>query len=148
MAKNEKEISKNKGHYFKDMKAELKKVVWPTRKQIANNTIAVIVFAIAIALIVFVLDLCFDAINKYGIKNLQEKITSSYSQSKESTESTDSTENNDNIEGNENEQNETNTSVEATTEGTTGSEANVENTETTTPTTTPEATTEANTESE
>ena len=29
--------------YFRDMKGELKKVVWPAKKQVINNTIVVIV---------------------------------------------------------------------------------------------------------
>ena len=42
MAKKEnksakKENSKNKKSFFKDFKAELKKVVWPTPKQLFNN---------------------------------------------------------------------------------------------------------------
>ena len=52
MAKKEKkDNNKQKRHYFKDMKAELKKVIWPTAKQTANNTVAVVVFTLAIALI-------------------------------------------------------------------------------------------------
>ena len=51
---------KNKKHFFKDFKAELKKVIWPTPKQIVNNTIAVLTIVIITAAIVFVLDLCFD----------------------------------------------------------------------------------------
>ena len=80
MANNEKDVNKKNGHYFKDMKAELKKVVWPSPKQTANNTIAVIVFALAIAIIVFALDSVFNAIYKYGVTPVQEKITSSYSE--------------------------------------------------------------------
>ena len=80
MAKKEKDVNKKqKGHFFKDMKAELKKVIWPTPKQTANNTLAVIGFTLAIALVVFLLDVCFDAINKNGVVALQEKIKSSYS---------------------------------------------------------------------
>ena len=80
MAKKEKEAkinNKQKRHYFKDMKAELKKVIWPTAKQTANNTIAVIVFTLAIAIIVFVLDVVFDFANKKGVVALQEKIKTS-----------------------------------------------------------------------
>ena len=68
MAKKEKNVKENKqkSHYFKDMKAELKKVIWPSGKQTANNTMAVIVFTLVAALIVFVLDLCFDSLNKYA----------------------------------------------------------------------------------
>ena len=94
MAKKEKEAktnNKQKRHYFKDMKAELKKVIWPTAKQTANNTIAVIVFTLAIAIIVFVLDVVFDFANKKGVVALQEKIKSSYSVSN-TTEATDENE--------------------------------------------------------
>ena len=76
--KSAKENKQNK-HYFKDMKAELKKVVWPTPKQLVNNTAAVIAFTLIIAFIVFILDVCFDSLNKYGIVVLQEKVQSSYS---------------------------------------------------------------------
>ena len=61
MAKKEvKKDNQAKNSYFKDMKAELKKVIWPTPKQLVSNTAAVIVFTVIIAVIVFVLDLCFD----------------------------------------------------------------------------------------
>ena len=90
MAKKEKDVNKKqKGHFFKDMKAELKKVIWPTPKQTANNTLAVIGFTLAIALVVFLLDVCFDAINKNGVVALQEKIKSSYSVNNTTEESTD-----------------------------------------------------------
>ena len=85
MAKKEKEVNTVKRHFFKDTKAELKKVIWPTPKQLLNNTVAVIVFALIIAVIVFVLDLCFDAINKYGVTQLQQKIVSSYNSNNENT---------------------------------------------------------------
>ena len=80
MAKNEKNVKENKknSHYFKDMKAELKRVIWPSAKQTVNNTTAVIVFTLVAAVIVFVLDLCFDSINKYGVTPLQSKIQSSF----------------------------------------------------------------------
>ena len=43
MAKKEsKNENKVKKHFFKDFKAELKKVIWPTPKQLVNNTIAVV----------------------------------------------------------------------------------------------------------
>ena len=60
MAKKEKKETKQKSSYFKEMKAELKKVVWPTPKELANNTVAVIAFVFIIALIVFICDFCFD----------------------------------------------------------------------------------------
>lgn len=49
--------SKNKKGFFKGFKAELKKVIWPSPKQLVNNTTAVIVIMTNYAAIVFVLDL-------------------------------------------------------------------------------------------
>ena len=59
--KNKVKKEKNeKKYFFKDFKAELKKVTWPTAKQLANKTVAVIAIVIIIAAIVFALDLAFD----------------------------------------------------------------------------------------
>ena len=74
---NKKENSKNKKSFFKDFKAELKKVVWPTPKQLVNNTVAVITIVLITAIIVFVLDLAFEFANKQGIERVKELITSS-----------------------------------------------------------------------
>ena len=119
MAKKEKETktnNKQKRHYFKDMKAELKKVIWPTAKQTANNTVAVIVFTLAIAIIVFVLDVVFDFANKKGVVTLQDKIKTSYSAnnsvSDENTSSDNTEENSEdatNVEVESNSENSTNT---------------------------------------
>ena len=58
-------------HFFKDFKAELKKVIWPTPKQVANNTTAVITIVLITAIIVFVLDLAFEKLNTHGIDKLK-----------------------------------------------------------------------------
>ena len=72
MAKNEsKNDNKVKKHFFKDFKAELKKVIWPTPKQLVNNTVAVATIVLITAAIVFVLDTVFDLGNIYGITKLQ-----------------------------------------------------------------------------
>ncbi len=55
-----KKEKKEKKYFFKDFKAELKKVTWPTAKQLANKTAAVIAIVIIISAIVFALDLAFD----------------------------------------------------------------------------------------
>ena len=90
--KKSKKEEKNKRHFFKDFKAELKKVVWPTPKQLLNSTVAVITIVLVIGLIVFALDMGFELLNKYGINNLQSKLQSTYSNS--STTNTTSGENN------------------------------------------------------
>jgi len=71
MAENTK---KEKKSFFKGLKAELKKVIWPTPKQLINNTIAVVVIVVITAAIVFVLDLVFDLLNTYGVNKLKEKV--------------------------------------------------------------------------
>ena len=69
------ENSKNKKSFFKDFKAELKKVVWPTPKQLVNNTVAVITIVLITALIVFVLDLAFETMNSKGIDKIKDVIS-------------------------------------------------------------------------
>ena len=60
MPKNvNKKESKDKKHFFKDFKAELKRVIWPTPKQLVNNTVAVITIVLITPIIVFALDLVF-----------------------------------------------------------------------------------------
>ncbi|MCI9016587.1 MAG: preprotein translocase subunit SecE [Clostridia bacterium] len=70
MAKNTNNKNENK-HFFKDFKAELKKVIWPTPKQVLNNTTAVITIVLVTAIIVFVLDLAFEKLNTHGIDKLK-----------------------------------------------------------------------------
>lgn len=74
MAKVEKE-KKEKKHFFKDFKAELKKVIWPTPKQVINNTTAVITIVLITTLIVFVLDLTFETLNTHGVDKLKSIVS-------------------------------------------------------------------------
>lgn len=45
--------------YFKDVRAELKKVAWPTLKQIQNNTVIVIIALLLVGAMIWVIDLGF-----------------------------------------------------------------------------------------
>ncbi len=74
MAKKEKKTNKDNKHFLKDFKAEIKKVIWPTSKQLVNTTVAIITMVIVVSIIVFGLDLVFDAMNKYGLTKLQETV--------------------------------------------------------------------------
>ena len=47
------------GKFFREYKAELKKVTWPTKSQLINNTIVILVFVIIVTVILSVLDLGF-----------------------------------------------------------------------------------------
>ena len=51
---------KEKKTFFKDFKAELKKVTWPTIKQLAQKTAIVIVIVLLISAIVFALYFAFE----------------------------------------------------------------------------------------
>lgn len=46
--------------FFRDTKGEMKKVVWPSAKQVRNNLIVVLVFVLAVGLIIFALDFLFS----------------------------------------------------------------------------------------
>jgi len=52
--------------FFKDARKELKKVVWPSKRDIINHTIIVIAISLILAGIFGVLDLVFS----FGIKEL------------------------------------------------------------------------------
>ena len=78
MAKQEKD-KKNQKHFWKDFKAELKKVIWPTKKQLANNTLVVIAMVLVTTVIVLLLDLAFEALNTYGINKLKGAVQDSIS---------------------------------------------------------------------
>ncbi len=116
---NKKENSKNKKSFFKDFKAELKKVVWPTPKQLVNNTVAVITIVLITAAIVFVLDLTFETLNKHGVDKVKEAIT----QIDEETNNDENTNTNSDS-SSESESTEQNTSTENVT-----NETNTENTD-------------------
>jgi preprotein translocase subunit SecE len=42
--------------FFKEIRAELKKVIWPTKQQLINNTAAVLVVCAIIGAIIWILD--------------------------------------------------------------------------------------------
>lgn len=79
---NKKQDSKkqSKKSFGKDFKAELKRVIWPTPKQLFNNTVAVITVVLITAAIVFVLDFAFESMNTYGIEKLKEMVENNNSE--------------------------------------------------------------------
>ena len=73
--------------YFKDVKGEMKKVAWPTFKQIKNNTAIVIVSVVIVGLVIALLDFGFgkdfedgnmtlEALVDYAKANGEPKTTS------------------------------------------------------------------------
>ena len=82
-------IKDNKNNNFgKELKSELKKVTWPSFKQLANNTYAVIAIVLIVAVIVFAFDFCFENLNKFSVDKLKSIVSSNTEESIE--ESNDS----------------------------------------------------------
>ena len=52
--------------WFRELRSELKKVVWPSRKQIINNTIVALVLMVVSAIVVW----AFDQLAAQGINAL------------------------------------------------------------------------------
>jgi len=58
------EVTAKKGSFFKNMRAELKKVVWPTRAQVIKGTVTVVVFVLIVTAILVALNLVFQNVNE------------------------------------------------------------------------------------
>lgn len=46
-------------NYFKDVKSEMKKVVWPTFAKVRQNTLIVIVYVLIVGVVIWALDMFF-----------------------------------------------------------------------------------------
>lgn len=52
-------IAKRTGKWFREMKAEFKKIVWPTPKQVAKDTAIVLAMVVVVGVLVWALSLFF-----------------------------------------------------------------------------------------
>lgn len=50
------------GKWWRELKAEVRKIVWPTRQQTLNNVLVVIAAVLIVGIFVWVLDLIFGGI--------------------------------------------------------------------------------------
>lgn len=50
------------GKWFREFKSEWKKIVWPGRKQLKNNTLVVIACVVVVTLVIFAFDSGFKAL--------------------------------------------------------------------------------------
>ncbi|MGM9650096.1 MAG: preprotein translocase subunit SecE [Butyricicoccaceae bacterium] len=48
------------GKWFRDLRSECKKVVWPTRKQVVNNTLVVLGTILLVGVFIWILDFVFN----------------------------------------------------------------------------------------
>ncbi len=55
-------VFKKIGKFFRDVVSEMKKVAWPSRKQIINNTLIVLAVVLIAAVFIFGLDTLFGFI--------------------------------------------------------------------------------------
>lgn len=55
---------------FRDIKSEMKKIVWPTKSQVINNTLIVIAVSLIAAVFIFGLDTVFGLVLKLIYKNV------------------------------------------------------------------------------
>jgi preprotein translocase subunit SecE len=52
----EKKVTKDRGRWFREMKSELKKVVWPSADKVAKNTGTVILCSLIIGAVIWIFD--------------------------------------------------------------------------------------------
>ena len=62
----EKNVKKDRGRWFREMRSELKKVVWPAPDKVAQNTGTVILYSVLIGACIWV----FDSVAALFIKTL------------------------------------------------------------------------------
>ena len=60
------------GKWFRELKSECRKIVWPTRQQTINNTLVVIAAVIIVGIFIWVIDALFGL----GINTLLTKFAS------------------------------------------------------------------------
>ncbi len=55
--------AKKSGSWFKGLKAEFKKIIWPNKEEVRKQTIAVVLISLVVGLVIAVLDMGLQ----YGI---------------------------------------------------------------------------------
>ena len=101
---NKKKVVKsdsNQKKWYKDFKSELKKIIWPSQKQLWENTAVVISMVVIVSVIIFLLDLGFKALNELEVKGaegLKNKISTSQNTTNELSNDVNSVETNESSE--------------------------------------------------
>ncbi len=91
MAKKDVNSEKKKNNFSKELKSEMKKVTWPTFKELVGSTSAVISIVIIVAAIVFVLDVCFENLNEFGVEKLKSLVSNETTQQENENNSEEET---------------------------------------------------------
>ena len=56
--------------YFRELRSELKKVVWPTPKQVLKNTLIVVICVLIVGVLLWL----FDTVAGFGISSLNSLV--------------------------------------------------------------------------
>ena len=62
----EKKVKKDHGKWFREMRSELKKVVWPSGKTTTNNTLTVLAMVLVVGVCIWL----FDSVATLAVKAL------------------------------------------------------------------------------
>lgn len=86
--------TENKTRWAKGFRQEIKKIIWPTGKELAENTVVVLTSVIIVALIIFVLDFAFSELSNLAVTGVSKVVntTSTENTVEESTEDVNSSE--------------------------------------------------------
>lgn len=58
---------KNLVRFFKDIRTELKKVIWPTKQQLTNNTVTVLLTCLVVGAIIWIADEALSYLVKWTL---------------------------------------------------------------------------------
>lgn len=56
MTEQKEKFGQRAGRFFKEIRMEMKKVIWPTRQQLVNNTLVVFAACLLIGVVVWIAD--------------------------------------------------------------------------------------------
>ncbi|HIW57256.1 MAG TPA: preprotein translocase subunit SecE [Firmicutes bacterium] len=59
MEQSKQNIFQKMVRYFKDVKAEMKKVVWPSFAKVRQNTLIVLIYVFLVGIVIWLLDMLF-----------------------------------------------------------------------------------------
>ena len=71
MSENTQKKASRVSDFFKAVKGEFKKIVWPEKKNVVKNTGIVIAFVVIISVLVFILDTIFGGIFTWAVNLLK-----------------------------------------------------------------------------
>lgn len=60
-------MRKNFVKFLRDVRTELKKVIWPTREQLTNNTVTVLLMCLIVGIVIWVADWGLTEIMKWTL---------------------------------------------------------------------------------